>query len=360
MSRTSKIFQFAGVGLAILGIVLSMVFDEVIIVNFDLNEISKIELSNSMFQTNGVLINNFRDGVIFPDDKLTFKTSVINQYELPVEYSGFVTLLHKGQPIQEKITFIPRNLTANGGWTAYQAEFFAGDEGTNELEITFTATDPETRRVMLTDSFKLDLEILSLSDKIQSDQTTTLLIGVIASSVIGGITATALILNQKTAKKEIQHLEKQNVLSNKQNEFLQKQNQNIQEQFKSINRPWVVLGKNSGMVGDNQVDFFLENLGNLPAEKIVIKYKPVFYKENEKYTPPKSEEEIVNVGIIMPKQKHRFTFYTLLIDDIIHHDEINIDIFVTYYFGNEKKISTYNYYILKILDMDEITCKEAT
>lgn len=302
--------------LSITGILL----DEPIIINLELNKISDIDLKNSVFKTNGILLNNFRDTVIFPDDKLTYKTNLVNNHEDYVNYFVSLTLMQGGNPVSYA-EFENRTLVPNGGWTSYQTEFFVGEEGTKELKINFVGKHPTTNEVIIHKTFSKDLQIQSLSDKIQSDQTFALSIGVIASSVIGGITATALILNQKTAKKEVY--------------LLEEQSKEIRNQSKIQNRPWIgeataYLGhevylnnKNEekdddewNLLNSEQKNAFnvtkirryieIKNFGTLPATKVVCKGK--FFIDT---IPSKHDVERISPtssATLMPNATTRFKF----------------------------------------------------
>jgi hypothetical protein len=140
--------------------------------------------------------------------------------------------------------------------------------------------------------------------------------------------------------------------------FIIKQYKFLQKQYETVNRPWLVLEHGERIV-DN-VGLSLENIGNLPAEKITISCKPTFYHGVEKSVPSDSEKEIVSIGIIVPKQKYNFTFNFLAIDDIATCEEMNVAIFVKYYFSKKEKTSKFNYVINNSVELSQITCEEAT
>lgn len=139
-----------------------------------------------------------------------------------------------------------------------------------------------------------------------------------------------------------------------------KQHSFSQKQYETVNRPWLVLGEGKEIVYDNNIDLFLENIGNLPAEQITISYKAVFYNKDKKNTLINSDKELVSIGIIVPKQKHHFTWNFLTVDEIMGCEEASIDIMVNYHFGKKEKISKFNYYIHNLVSHKEISCKEAT
>lgn len=200
-----------------------LLLNEPIIVEFELNELSKVDLENEYFKMEGVLINNFRDIVIFPEDKLTFKTTLKNKSEQSIDYTPIIKILQGENTVQDPIILPNRTLLPERGWTFWQTDFFVGGEGTKRLEIEIKIRDANTWEELPSKTFEKDLQVLSLSNKIQSDQNITLLAGILVSGLIGSITLAALYSNQKTSKKEVKQLEVQNELMKTQNEQLQKQ-----------------------------------------------------------------------------------------------------------------------------------------
>jgi len=256
-----------------IGSISLILLNEPIIVNFDLNQISKIDFENEYFIMNGVLINNYRDVVIFPNDKLTFKATLLNKSDKEIDYIPTIKILQGEKIIDGPIQLVNRTLIPNVGWTFYQHEFFVGDEGTKRFQITINGTDIETGNQIPTKYIEIDLQILSLSNKIQSDQTNTLLAGVIASFMIGGGTLTALYFNQRTSNKEISKLDNQNELSEKQIRLLKKQNQDLKEQTSIQNRPWVSIADVEPRyhLKPNMLEINIKNFGKSPAHNVIYR-----------------------------------------------------------------------------------------
>ena len=70
--------QRIAIALSLFGIALVILLDEPFIVEFDLNQIDTINGESKFLHTEkGKLINNYRSGVVFPSDKITYKTDVI-------------------------------------------------------------------------------------------------------------------------------------------------------------------------------------------------------------------------------------------------------------------------------------------
>ena len=130
--------RVAAVLIGLVAIFVTIFLDEPIIISLELNQISKVELENSYFRTeNGIVINNFRDTIIFPDDKLTFKTTLINKSEKTIDYTPIIRILQGEVIVKGPIQLENRTLIPYEGWTFYQKEFFVGGEGAKRLaELT--------------------------------------------------------------------------------------------------------------------------------------------------------------------------------------------------------------------------------
>jgi len=128
--------------------------------------------------------------------------------------------------------------------------------------------------------------------------------------------------------------------------------------YKSINRPWLVFGGGDTVIGEIYFHFHLENIGNLPAEKIEIKTECLFHFGKDDVKKEVSNES-TKVGIIMPKQKYPFIINDLAIDDIIGTSFYKVNVFVTYYFGDEKKMCTFELYENNTDGDKVISCVEA-
>jgi len=132
-----------------------------------------------------------------------------------------------------------------------------------------------------------------------------------------------------------------------------------QNQFHSKSRPWLVLGQGDKLVFDNSLDLYLENIGELPAQNISIRFQHIRYEDGKKI-PQELEKDVVTIGIIVPKQKHHFTLDCFDADTMMTNEEFDADIIVTYQFGKEEKLSKFNYFYHRLLEHHEIKCIEAT
>ena len=119
----------------------------------------------------------------------------------------------------------------------------------------------------------------------------------------------------------------------------------------------MVLRK-EGRIYDN-VGWYLENIGNLPAEEITITSKPKFYDKDNNLKIPEIKNEPIKIGIIMPKQKYDFAFDYFEVDDTISYVELNIEVNIGYKFLNKKKNSKFRYHQHNIAGYEEISCVES-
>lgn len=131
-----------------------------------------------------------------------------------------------------------------------------------------------------------------------------------------------------------------------------------QTQFQSKSRPWLILGEGEKLVFDNSLDLYLENIGELPAQDISIRYQHVEFKEG-KLISKEFEKDLVTIGIIVPKQKHHFTLDSFNADNMMGSEDFDANITITYYFGKEKKNAKFNFYYNNLMGHKEIKCIEA-
>lgn len=132
------------------------------------------------------------------------------------------------------------------------------------------------------------------------------------------------------------------------------------KQYKTINRPWLILGEGSGMLGDNYYNFHIENIGHLPAKDIRISSIARCYRsDNEEEYEIKEPKNIPIIGIVMPKQKHTFVIDYLRVDDMDLYSTYSVDITFFYVFGDEDKKCVFRLYVQKLTGTREITCLEA-
>ena len=257
----------------------SLIFEEDIVVNFNLNEITKLEFDNGNFDVTGLILNNYRDFPIFTDDKITMKMVLVNKHDERLDYTAILHILHSGHEFGDPIILENRTLISNSGWTNFNTEFFIPNEGTNEIVVEIVARNPETWEIDFSDSFTKQVDVLSTSDRLNFDQNNYMLWGVIASSVIGGATIVALILNQREARKEVKLLEKQNETFEKEvnarvrpiigRHVINKE----KKEFKSIGydedgESLSVLTRVNGdtfSLTKEKIMIFIENTGNLPS-----------------------------------------------------------------------------------------------
>ncbi|MCV0367326.1 MAG: hypothetical protein K5798_08725 [Nitrosopumilus sp.] len=229
----NSVTSLLGFIIALLGITLSVILDEIVIVEFDLNQIDSINGGSYYVHTeNGKLINNYRSGAIFPSDKITYKTDLVSNVDDIITVKPTVKVIQAGTNVTEPVEMRILGFDNKGELEKISQEFFVGREGRTEIIIEYQILNNTTQKQIDLARLTSEIEVLSLSDKLQSDQNYTLLVGIIVSGGIGFITFLALRSSQKTAKNEVKQLEIQNDLMKTQNEQLQKQ---FKEQIKLMN-----------------------------------------------------------------------------------------------------------------------------
>lgn len=343
---------------------ITAIVEEPLIVEFNLNEIISINGQSSYIATeSGKLINNYRSGVIFPNDKITYKTDLVNKNEIPITVKPTIRVTQPGQGVFQSLNLGFFNLS-NNDKVSLSEEFFVYNEGHTEITIQYEVLNATDYKRIDSVTITKHIEVLSLSDKLQSDQNNTLLAGIIVSSIIGGGTLTALYLNQKTSKIEINRLDKHNKLAEEQIKLLNKQNQELKNQFKVQNRPWITLSDltpnwmrvNGNLIPYDQnhpatlnssweeLDFKIEikNIGKLPAYNLNIftehKFKPITINDLKK------SQHIIKKLTLLPLDSVPYHF-TIPMKDLNQNNKFYYGIKIEYDIGYEDNNKQFQYYV---------------
>ena len=124
------------------------------------------------------------------------------------------------------------------------------------------------------------------------------------------------------------------------------------QQYEKMNRPWLVLTRGKD-IGDF-IGWYLENIGNLPAEEITIATKSDLDSKKSDI-----EKELINIGIVMPKQSYSFILDYLERDVFIDAKKMDIEFTIKYKFLDHEKKSEFRYDRVALAGIDEIICVEA-
>ena len=127
--------------LTIIGTVVSIsgiLLNEPIVINLELNKIKDNDFENNYFKLDYLLINNYRDSVIFPDDKLTVKAGLVNKWDNNLNYFPTIKVLQGEKIIEGPFQLQNYTLIPNGGWAFFQQEFFVDDATSMLKYIVFS------------------------------------------------------------------------------------------------------------------------------------------------------------------------------------------------------------------------------
>ena len=308
--------------------VLVVILEEPFIVEFDLNEITTINGGSSYISTeSGKLINNYRSGVIFPNDKITYKTDLNNKKEIPIMIKPTIKVVQAGQNVIEPTELESVNIS-NNEKISFSEEFFIAGEGHVEIIIEYQIFNTTDNKQIDFARISKDVEVLSLSDKLQSDQNNTLLAGIIASSIIGGGTLTALYFNQKTSKIEISRLDKHNKLAEEQIQLLEKQNQQLKDQFEVQNRPWIGVSRWQ-INEDGRIGFYYRNFGKTPPTSVEIEvFEATKNISKEEVQKNHNSEKSNKVGSLFPEQERLYLFPQIRMEKFFEAEKKNIPYFL--------------------------------
>lgn len=129
------------------------------------------------------------------------------------------------------------------------------------------------------------------------------------------------------------------------------------KQYETINRPWLIFEKTNQHIDSHFIMWSLENIGNIPAEKIKITSKTILNLNGEEKIIEDSKS--VMTDIIMPKQKFTFVMNDVVLEDLAQCDSIDMNIFISYRFLKHTKSSQFRYYRHNAIDHEEIDCVKA-
>ena len=313
------------IGLIFTVYIASIVFDESFIVLFDLNKISSpVGRSDYVYTEKGTLINNYRDNVVFPNDKITYKTTLKYQQTEDVTVIPTIKIIQGGKNTTNPIELKSIDFHNKGESRDISQEFFVGNEGHNEIIIEYQIFNSSNNVQLDLARITEQVEVLSLSDKLQSDQNNTLFLGTIASVIIGAVTTLALIFSVHYSKEEVNRFDEQNTFSKEQIRLLGNQNDELKKHNILQNRPWIVINPlkfhlavldtreipwedylknvsadpNFEVPKEVRMIVSCKNVGSSPAR--VIQYR---YRGTEKITLEQLKQKKHSERILLPSQE---------------------------------------------------------
>lgn len=131
-----------------------------------------------------------------------------------------------------------------------------------------------------------------------------------------------------------------------------------QKQYELVNRPWLIFEQTDKDIDEHFPLWSLENIGNIPAEKIEITSK-YFMKLDKHDDIHNKKSGVLRTDIIMPKQKYLFVLNDITFTDLNQCNSFESDIFIKYQFLNQKKTSHFRFYKNNDFDHQEISCVKA-
>ncbi len=185
-------------------VVIIFIFQESIVQNLNLNEVKKIDsASNKYFKfTEGKILNYKRSQVIFPNDKLNYLYTIQNISTQNLTFAPILHIKTAGKDIQDPIPLTALTINAGKSLINWQ-HFFIAHQGNIELDLNVRILDPENNNALIDEIDVLtDVDVLSLSEKLQSDLNTSNTLLVVFSGITAITTASYFGLHLKQQKKE--------------------------------------------------------------------------------------------------------------------------------------------------------------
>ena len=126
------------IGLSITFTIFIVIVDELIIVEFDLNQVSTLNgASKYLYTEEGKLLNNYRGEAVFPNDKLTYKTNVISKLNESVQVLPTIQIIRGGQNTTDPIKLDVIDFSKADEKVSISGEFFIKEQGHNEIVIEY-------------------------------------------------------------------------------------------------------------------------------------------------------------------------------------------------------------------------------
>ena len=161
---------------------------------YDLGELRKfVPITTVTFPKNSLLdiqkavIYSRNGSEVFPSDTLLLQITVVKEIPSLVAIKPLIYTTIGGIPVKSSENQMWQGLDSNQPQT-FSYEFFAGTEGPNIINVAINATNPtETQRFAVfingtSDSF----DVLSTGSKLQIEQNTHALYGIIVTSIFSG------------------------------------------------------------------------------------------------------------------------------------------------------------------------------
>ena len=338
-----KISLIIGIGIIVISLGGAIYFSYLIYEFTDYRVIDKFQDSDPKFFKDSndyrvderKLVNSARSDVIFPDDGLFYKLKVYNLKD----YTSKITYeleKFKGGEREES--------SESGYWIlnpntseSRTIDIFLKEEGSYDLKLNLLfynyTNDIQGEKYAQFAPPKDKIEVLSHANKLQSDANDLNFKGLIAASIIGGISVIALGFSVYFSKTQV------NVMRDE-IKILNDQNQKIKEQFESINRPWISLQLNN-IDSDANCEFTIKNEGKLVAENMNISCKDRMNSKNVL-------DIVHHISYILPFQQSKFyfniadlTLETNSTNELVGGHNIDAEITITYSFNRQDKKIVY-------------------
>lgn len=179
------------------------------------NLVTNLHFGESKYYTvsYGGILNLDRANYVYPNDRLSYlvvlnKKTTVGQIYINASMQYIV-----GHTIAETYDFgyLPLGGSAVN-YVQYEYPFSAREEGTNEIRLILNIFDSNGKPIdwAVEDT---PFQVLSTTDKLQSDLVTATGILAVGTIVIGAVTIITLIQTNRTHKKQIETTDKQNKIS---------------------------------------------------------------------------------------------------------------------------------------------------
>lgn len=282
------------------------------IANLQFEESKWIKINSANFYT------RIGERAITPNDQVTLVLNVTNKVPLNIMIEPEFHTYQAGKLVD--IRNVSHMVYGHEYTGIFTRNYFPTSEGLNVIKVALKISYSNGTFLTYQNTTTV-FDVISKTDKLQMQQNDYLLIGVIASSFIGGGTVLALAFNVHFSRKEVDHLEKQ---------------------AKTENRPW--LGATTMMTINRaplQLIFHYKNYGKFPANDVEEKHG--FSNEmlsKDAYERELDGKKVPHTSVILPDQGANYTIGGITEEIANRLSELKplfLAIIIDYTFGENKK-----------------------
>lgn len=170
--------------------------------------------SNEWFEGNAKIINNFREGLIAPNDELTYEITYQNKKLEDLLIESKLEILFGGKVVNT-VTPNDRLIIPPLESHSQRIIFHPQDIGENQIRLVVSILNSTDYSVIDTVPGTINIDIVSFADALQRQANSYTFTGLLISAGVGGVTAISLIFSIVMSNRHLTTLKEQNEILKK-------------------------------------------------------------------------------------------------------------------------------------------------